>query len=155
MESSYQALLNIYSETIDSLKEAASSLETLKYELLIDPESAYQKALVEVNNAKAELNALKQEIANEENPSILLEAELKIKEGLLEGVTLVLDNAEKVTSSTIDLTKEALEKIVVSLEEQEENFPTEIKTELTNKVKDLEIILCLNNEIYIFADKQK
>ena len=24
-----------------------------------------------------------------------------------------------------------------------------------NKVKDLEIILCLNNEIYIFAGKQK
>ena len=71
MDSAYQSFLAVYADLVDSLKTLSGNLENLRYNLLVDPNSDYQKAVNEVNNAKLELNALKQEIANLESPSVI------------------------------------------------------------------------------------
>ena len=138
MDGMYQSFLNSYGEMIDSLNTLSSELEELRYTLLIDPESAYVEALSKVNEAKLDLNALKVEASELENPSILLQAEIQIKENLLAAVSTILEGVEETTNKSIDLVKSSLNEVIVSLEEQEEKFPVEIKTELTNKTIEVE-----------------
>ena len=138
MDGLYQSFLTNYSEMVTSLNKLSENLEELRYTLLIDPESSYIDALNKVESAKLELNALKVQAAEEENPSILLEAEIQIKETLLSTVSTVLASVEEATNKSIDLAKASLNEVIVSLEEQEASFPQEIKTELTNKVSEVE-----------------
>ena len=138
MDGLYQSFLTNYSEMVTSLNKLSEKLEELRYTLLIDPESSYIDALNKVENAKLELNALKVQAAEDENPSILLEAEIQIKETLLSTVATVLASVEETTNKSIDLAKASLNEVIVSLEEQEASFPQEIKTELINKVSEVE-----------------
>ena len=138
MDGMYQSFLNSYGEMINSLNTLSSELEELRYTLLIDPESAYVEAVSKVNEAKLDLNALKVEASELENPSILLQAEIQIKENLLAAVSTILEGVEETTNKSIDLVKSSLNEVIVSLEEQEDKFPVEIKTELTNKTIEVE-----------------
>lgn len=138
MDSIYQSFLESYSNLVTSLKSISENLETMRYDLLIDPESSYQSAVVEVNNAKSELNALKQEIANQEEPSILQQVELGAKETLLETAETLLETVESATNTTIDTIQKSLEEVITNLEQQEENFPEEIKTQLNSKAQEIE-----------------
>ena len=138
MDEAYQSFLDVYRDLLASLQSFSNDLEELRYTLLIDPESSYQEAVTEVNNAKLELNALKVKAAEEENPSILLQTEIQIKETILSTVTTILEGVEETTNSAIDLARNSLNQVIVSLEEQEASFPSEIKTELTNKVSEIE-----------------
>ena len=138
MDSIYQSFLESYSNLVTSLKSISENLETMRYDLLIDPESSYQSAVVEVNNKKSELNALKQEIANQEEPSILQQVELGVKETLLETAESLLATVESATNTTIDTIQKSLEEVITNLEQQEENFPEEIKTQLNSKAQEIE-----------------
>ena len=155
MDSAYQSFLAVYADLVDSLKTLSGNLENLRYNLLVDPNSDYQKAVNEVNNAKLELNALKQEIANLESPSVIKVIELTAKETALEMVTSGLEIAETATNTALDAAHTAVNNVIVNLEEQEANFPAEIKTELTNKAQEIETNLNTSKDEFFksFEDK--
>lgn len=138
MDSAYQSFLTAYSNLINSLKSLSENLETIRYDLLINPESSYQSAVTQVNDAKAELNALKQEIANQEQPSITQQLKLTGYENALEAKEALLETVETTINASIDTAQVALDNVIVSLEQEEEKFPEEIKTVLNSKVSEIE-----------------
>ena len=138
MDSVYQSFLESYSSLVTSLKSTSENLETMRYDLLINPESSYQEAVSEVNKAKSELNSLKQEIANQEEPSILQKVELEVKGTLLQTAESVLLTIEETTNTSIDLIQQSLNEVIANLEAQEEKFPEEIKTQLNTKAQEIE-----------------
>ena len=142
-EGLYQELLKSYSSLVDSLKQASQSLEELRYNLLVDPNSDYQKALETLFDKKNEVHKKQVEIAGlDANKDDLLiqaqKAKLKVLESAVDSATSALNLAGNVCDSALTTAKTALDKVIVELEKLEETFPKEIKSKLESSVKEHE-----------------
>lgn len=140
INSAYQFLVDAYSGFVDSLSKSGQELEEARYNLFVNPESLYQKSLVEVNEAKTQLHLLKQEVATLEEGITkgLKEAEVVIKENFLSAAVATLNGAEDIGNKAIDALKKVLADLYVLLKDAEDKFPEEIQTVLKQKAGELE-----------------
>lgn len=157
VDSKYQDIVAAYSDFVSSLETKANDIETLRYNLLVDPNSSYQKALVEFNNYKKQIDDLKKQIALEENEieKMMLEMQVEVIEPLIITAEELLMNAQEGANDLLDDAKELLLNIVAKLKEMEEEFPDEIKGVLTSKTIEIEnaINKTKNNFFKEFEDK--
>ena len=69
---------------------------------------------------------------------LMIEAQLEIQEPLLVAAEEALINAGNLANKALDEAKAIIDQIVVQLKELEKEFPTEIKSLIENKAKDIE-----------------
>lgn len=134
----YQFLLEGYSAVVTELKSAYESIEDLRYSLLVEETSLYQKALKDVYEAKEAVNVAKNEVASQETVNEDLLALLEAKESLLNQALTVLTETETSINETLDVSKDTIAKIVAQLEELQASFPSEIKTKLQEKTVEVQ-----------------
>lgn len=130
----YSGIVELYSQTVDAIDD-------LRYELLVSPDSAYQKSLTALREAKTDL--LKQR-------NYTAKLDINGEEYASATVTLGIseeayDKALKLYEELGDAANEAIEKLVKTLRgyeetlvEFEKNFSTDIKEELSAKAVEIE-----------------
>ena len=136
LEEKYQEFKTSYRKIIGELKEVIVKLEETQFDLLVDPESDYQKKLNEYYNAKNALNEVKANLAAEGNyESTASQLILSGYEKTLEFAKLSLDTIKTLVEKTISASKTVVEAVIKSLEELEARFPNELKPLLQEKLQ--------------------
>lgn len=143
MGSAYSSVLEAYQKLYDSLEKLIDSLEKLKYELLVDPDSEYQKSLSSYYEAKAKLNEYKAEFtALGDDASII---EKSVKQGLISSAEIalntkkaLLDTAAANTQTAFDYTQSGLNTVLEEMAKARAEFPDSIEEQLTAKAADIE-----------------
>lgn len=136
LEEKYQEFKSAYRQIIEELKEVIVKLEETQFDLLVDPESDYQKKLNEYYDAKDALNEVKANLAAEGNyESSASQLILTGYEKTLELAKLSLDTVKTLVEKTISAAKTVVESVIKSLEELEAKFPSELKPLVQEKLQ--------------------
>lgn len=136
LEEKYQEFKSTYRQIIEELKEVIVKLEETQFDLLVDPESDYQKKLNEYYDAKEALNEVKANLAAEGNyESSASQLILTGYEKTLELAKLSLDTVKTLVEKTISAAKTVVETVIKSLEELEASFPSELKPLVQEKLQ--------------------
>lgn len=136
LEEKYQEFKSTYRQIIEELKEVIVKLEETQFDLLVDPESDYQKKLNEYYDAKEALNEVKANLAAEGNyESSASQLILTGYEKTLELAKLSLDTVKTLVEKTISAAKTVVESVIKSLEELEASFPSELKPLVQEKLQ--------------------
>lgn len=136
LEEKYQEFKSTYRQIIEELKEVIVKLEETQFDLLVDPESDYQKKLNEYYDAKEALNEVKANLAAEGNyESSASQLILTGYEKTLELAKLSLDTVKTLVEKTISAAKTVVESVIKSLEELEARFPSELKPLVQEKLQ--------------------
>lgn len=140
VESTYQQIVATYKGFVQNLSEQKTVIEELRYELLVKEDSLFQQALNTVIQMKDEVNELKVKLSESDNAieKLMIETQLEIQEPLLVAAEEALINAGNLANKALDEAKAIIDQIVVQLKELEKEFPTEIKSLIENKAKDIE-----------------
>ena len=153
----YQFLLEQYDNLCETLKTKSDELETLRYNTLVSEDSDYQKKLQEVNNAKADVISLRNELAASETPDKQVEILLETKEALLNLLNDALKGLGNAANASIDLLKNTVNAALEALLNLRESFPSEIKTTLQEKAKEAETFINEKKDAFFekFEEKYK
>lgn len=136
LEEKYQEFKTSYRKIIEELKEVIVKLEETQFDLLVDPESDYQKKLNEYYDVKGALNEVKANLAAEGNyESTASQLILSGYEKTLEFAKLSLDTIKTLVEKTISAAKTVVETVIKSLEELEAKFPSELKPLVQEKLQ--------------------
>ncbi|MBE6132141.1 MAG: hypothetical protein E7180_01935 [Erysipelotrichaceae bacterium] len=140
VESTYQQIVATYKGFVQNLGEQKTVIEELRYELLVKEDSLFQQALNTVIQMKDEVNELKVKLSESDNAieKMMIKTQLEIQEPLLVAAEEALINAGNLANKALDDAKAIIDQIVVQLKELEKEFPTEIKSLIENKAKDIE-----------------
>lgn len=140
MDSAYQEVKNGYSSLLENYRKAIEKVEETHYNTFVAADSAYQKALQEVRNAKTELLKQKNIVAQMENSAEKAAAELilKAKETAFELAENALDASEEIAERALDTVVSAMKAIEEQLTAFEKQLPTEIASVLTERTADLQ-----------------
>ena len=140
VESTYQQIVATYKGFVQNLSDQKTVIEELRYELLVKEDSLFQQALNTVIQMKDEVNELKVKLSESDSAieKLMIEAQLEIQEPLLIAAEEALINAGNLANKALDEAKAIIDQIVVQLKELEKEFPTEIKSLIENKAKDIE-----------------
>ena len=140
VESTYQQIVATYKGFVQNLSDQKTVIEELRYELLVKEDSLFQQALNTVIQMKDEVNELKVKLSESTSAieKLMIEAQLEIQEPLLVAAEEALINAGNLANKALDEAKAIIDQIVVQLKELEKEFPTEIKSLIENKAKDIE-----------------
>ena len=140
VESTYQQIVATYKGFVQNLSDQKTVIEELRYELLVKEDSLFQQALNAVIQMKDEVNELKVKLSESDSAieKLMIEAQLEIQEPLLVAAEEALINAGNLANKALDEAKAIIDQIVVQLKELEKEFPTEIKSLIENKAKDIE-----------------
>ena len=140
VESTYQQIVATYKGFVQNLSDQKTVIEELRYELLVKEDSLFQQALNTVIQMKDEVNELKVKLSESDSAieKLMIEAQLEIQEPLLVAAEEALINAGNLANKALDEAKAIIDQIVVQLKELEKEFPTEIKSLIENKAKDIE-----------------
>lgn len=140
VESTYQQIVATYKGFVQNLSDQKTVIEELRYELLVKEDSLFQQALNTVIQMKDEVNELKVKLSESDSAieKLMIEAQLEIQEPLLIAAEEALINAGDLANKALDEAKAIIDQIVVQLKELEKEFPTEIKSLIENKAKDIE-----------------
>lgn len=140
VESTYQQIVATYKGFVQNLSDQKTVIEELRYELLVKEDSLFQQALNTVIQMKDEVNELKVKLSESDSAieKLMIEAQLEIQEPLLVAAEEALINAGNLANKALDEAKAIIDQIVVKLKELEKEFPTEIKSLIENKAKDIE-----------------
>lgn len=140
----YELYMSVYEEVLGVLQSSINSLNTIRYEQFVSEESSYQKAYASLLDAKAEVIAYKNELAQvetdntekQENILALLEA----KEQLLDTLTAGLEAQKESALALIDSSILRIEEAMTRLEEYKATLPNqdEVVATLNDKAKELE-----------------
>ncbi len=139
----YQTLLSGYQVVLDSLQEAIERLEQLRYDSFIAPESNYQQAFAELKTKKADVLALRNELAaldpvNDTVQIVELKARLTLAETALATAETALEAYRDTAYKLIDTQKELIQSVLDEMTAFEEKLPSEIKDILEAKTKAME-----------------
>ena len=140
VDSTYQQIVATYKGFVKNLSDQKTVIEELRYELLVKEDSLFQQALNTVIQMKDEVNELKVKLSESDSAieKLMIEAQLEIQEPLLVAAEEALINAGNLANKALDEAKAIIDQIVVQLKELEKEFPTEIKSLIENKAKDIE-----------------
>ncbi len=141
MGEAHKALYYVYKGFLDLYHEKISKLDKIRYDMLVSPDSEYQKALVALREKKAEI--LKQRsyiLTLDKNgeeyqlASATLNGQEEAYDKLVDTYEYIGDNIEDALNSIIDALKASEE----GLRQLEEEFNKDIKQKLTDNSKKIE-----------------
>ena len=134
IHTSYKSALTLYGNAIDSL-------DTLRYNMLVSPDSAYQKALAALREAKSDLIAKKNIMISVSADTAKFEAALNVylmSEETYNAALTAFQNAGSALNDALYSLILALQETEQTLANIEDMFSDDIKAELTAKAKQLE-----------------
>lgn len=137
----YSAAATMYSQALEMYRTSITSLEELKYNTLISPESAYQKALVELREAKAKYVEQRSYVASLEVGDLKVTAEIE-----LENLYKVYEKAEENFVKLGDDAAKTFDTVIANLKQAESYFAKgeellksfDIESLLTAKAEEME-----------------
>lgn len=138
----YSAVTAVYSQGLEMYRTGINKLEEIKYNTLISPDSAYQKALAELREAKAKYVEQRSYVASLEIGDLKVTAEIELEklyqvyEKAEENFVKLGDEAIKTFDQVIAELKEA-ETLFTKAEEMLKKF--DIEGFLTSNAKDIEV----------------
>lgn len=141
IEEAYQYLRNQYQELYTSLEKHIDDVNDLRYHLIIDPNSSFQKAYQDVVKAKNDLIVLRNEIANMSDDDLgkpIKQAELTVKLAAYNTALEALDTAKELVNAACDSTIELINKTVDAMKELEQKFPETIKDDINAALQEEE-----------------
>lgn len=133
----YAVLKDSYSQALAGYSELIRAVEQARYEYLISADSAYQKALQDLMDKKAELQQQKNVVAQMVDGAEKAAAELILaaKESAYETATSALELSGQTAEAAIETTLTAMRAAEEQLRRIEEALPDEIKTALTENAE--------------------
>ena len=139
-DSVMKAVLNLYSKGISELESYYLGLEDVTYTTFVDPNSSYQLALQEVYNAKKDVLAYRNQLANVDyaNETLYksLMKSLDLAESILDSKESALKAYEEIGTTTIETYRGTLLTAINALKSLEAVFPSDVKTYLDSKVQN-------------------
>jgi len=141
MGSLYQLMITGYSTALNSYSEAIDALDSFRYESLVSPESDYQKTLVKLREAKADLLEKKNFVATlEVNGEAYASAtlELQLSEENYDKALAAYESLGTTLNTSLESLIAALRQNEEMLRSFEDSFSDDIKAELTAKAGELE-----------------
>ena len=141
LDSAYQTLKNSYNDMYNALVEAQTLLNDTYVEWFIKEDSVYQEALKAYLDAKTKVIVLENEISKMEETDLMKPFKEMELAGYKQALTVceqALEAAKLAATNIVDGLNQALDAALENMEEFYNTLPSEIKTEVTNALTDLE-----------------
>jgi hypothetical protein len=123
------AIYSTYNAIVNKLHETITKLQQTEVEFLTSPDSIYVKALNSLNSAKDEVIGIRVELGARETKGYVTEAlisALTAAEATLNTCSEALTTVETAFKATVATAIAGIEAVLVSLEQVEKTFPSDI-----------------------------
>ncbi len=141
LDDSYQVTKDNYQKLYQALIDAQKALNDAYVKYFIAEGCGYQKALEEFQSLKLEVIKLQNEIAQmEDSPNKKIqEGILKTKQALLEAALKALETTKELANIAVTAISDTITIALNNMDEFLNQLPTEIKTEVTDSLSNLEV----------------
>ena len=152
MNAGYAMLYAGYGAAIQAYGTAIQSLDDMRYSLLVDPESSYQKLLTQMREKKAEIIKKKVEVTiSVGDVKVTAEADLSALEKAYDALYTQLENAGKRANDSLTSLISAMTKGQQALQAEYDKLPSDITSALSDKAQALEDDLNKTKDAYFDA----
>lgn len=140
LDSTYQVFKEGYNNLYQGLVSAQVALNDAYVEWFINEDSEYQKALATYQDYKLEVLKLENEISQMEDgfDKTIKEGILVANKKVLDGYYTALEFTKEAANAIITTLSNTIDKVLVNMEEFMAELPDEIKTEVTESLKNIE-----------------
>lgn len=143
MEEANKAVMTLYSTALDTYSKSIEALDKLRYSLLVDPESAYQKALASLRDAKEDLLKEKKlvfSVKDGDKTYVEISASFKLSEETYNKALKAVEDAGAAANKAMETAIAALREIEAQLKALEEKLREneDISAKLTAEAQNLE-----------------
>lgn len=143
MEEANKAVMTLYSTALDTYSKSIEALDELRYSLLVDPESAYQKALASLRDAKEDLLKEKKlifSVKDGDKTYVEISASFKLSEETYNKALKAVEDAGAAANKAMETAIAALREIEAQLKALEEKLREneDISAKLTAEAQNLE-----------------
>lgn len=143
MGATYKALMSGYSAALAAYSTSIDKLDALRYSLLVDPESAYQKALASLRDAKEDLLKEKKlifSVKDGDKTYVEISASFKLSEETYNKALKAVEDAGTAANKAMETAIAALREIEAQLKALEEKLREneDISAKLTAEAQNLE-----------------
>lgn len=143
MEEANKAVMTLYSTALDTYSKSIEALDELRYSLLVDPESTYQKALASLRDAKEDLLKEKKlvfSVKDGDKTYAEISASFKLSEEVYNKALKAVEDAGTAANKAMETAIAALREIEAQLKALEEKLREneDISAKLTAEAQNLE-----------------
>lgn len=143
MEEANKAVMTLYSTALDTYSKSIEALDELRYSLLVDPESAYQKALASLRDAKEDLLKEKKlifSVKDGDKTYVEISASFKLSEETYNKALKAVEDAGAAANKAMETAIAALREVEAQLKALEEKLREneDISAKLTAEAQKLE-----------------
>lgn len=143
MGATYKVLMSGYSTALAAYSTSIDTLDELRYSLLVDPESAYQKALASLRDAKEDLLKEKKlifSVKDGDKTYVEISASFKLSEETYNKALKAVEDAGAAANKAMETAIAALREIEAQLKALEEKLREneDISAKLTAEAQKLE-----------------
>lgn len=143
MEEANKAVMTLYSTALDTYSKSIEALDKLRYSLLVDPESAYQKALASLRDAKEDLLKEKKlifSVKDGDKTYVEISASFKLSEETYNKALKAVEDAGAAANKAMETAIAALREVEAQLKALEEKLREneDISAKLTAEAQNLE-----------------
>lgn len=143
MEEANKAVMTLYSTALDTYSKSIEALDELRYSLLVDPESAYQKALASLRDAKEDLLKEKKlifSVKDGDKTYVEISASFKLSEEAYNKALKAVEDAGAAANKAMETAIAALREVEAQLKALEEKLREneDISAKLTAEAQKLE-----------------
>lgn len=143
MGATYKVLMSGYSMALAAYSTSIDTLDELRYSLLVDPESAYQKALASLRDAKEDLLKEKKlifSVKDGDKTYVEISASFKLSEEAYNKALKAVEDAGAAANKAMETAIAALREIEAQLKALEEKLREneDISAKLTAEAQNLE-----------------
>ncbi len=142
-EEANKAVMTLYSTALDTYSKSIEALDELRYSLLVDPESAYQKALASLRDAKEDLLKEKKlvfSVKDGDKTYAEISASFKLSEETYNKALKAVEDAGAAANKAMETAIAALREVETQLKALEEKLREneDISAKLTAEAQNLE-----------------
>ena len=143
MGATYKVLMSGYSTALAAYSTSIDALDELRYSLLVDPESAYQKALASLRDAKEDLLKEKKlifSVKDSDKTYVEISASFKLSEETYNKALKAVEDAGAAANKAMETAIAALREVEAQLKALEEKLREneDISAKLTAEAQNLE-----------------
>ena len=143
MGATYKVLMSGYSTALAAYSTSIDTLDELRYSLLVDPESAYQKALASLRDAKEDLLKEKKlifSVKDGDKTYVEISASFKLSEETYNKALKAVEDAGAAANKAMETAIAALREVEAQLKALEEKLREneDISAKLTAEAQNLE-----------------
>lgn len=143
MGATYKVLMSGYSTALAAYSTSIDTLDDLRYSLLVDPESAYQKALASLRDAKEDLLKEKKlifSVKDGDKTYVEISASFKLSEETYNKALKAVEDAGAAANKAMETAIAALREVEAQLKALEEKLREneDISAKLTAEAQNLE-----------------